>query len=64
MSDEGELLSCERCGAPLMGDPDDDPFGGPGGAPYCGECARNRDFAADVSALDMADSELDGMIDW
>jgi hypothetical protein len=64
VSCDDEVLFCERCGAPLVDDPDDDPIGGPRGTPYCGECARNRDFATDFSTLDLADGELDGMIDW
>ena len=46
-------LDCSRCGAPLGDDPDDDPLGGPYGQPLCGECERNRDFAADTETLDL-----------
>jgi hypothetical protein len=43
---------------------DDGPTGGPGGSALCGECDRNRNFEADLGALDAADGSLDGMIDW
>jgi hypothetical protein len=56
--------TCHRCGAPLDGDPDDEPDGGVDGLPLCGECGRNRDEAADFEAMDMADGELDGVIDF
>jgi hypothetical protein len=55
---------CHRCGAPLFGDPDDEPDGGIDGLPLCGECARNRDEAADFEMMDLHDGELDGVIDW
>jgi len=65
MTLEGEELEiCHRCGTPLLGDPDDDPSGGVDGLPLCGECERNRDEAADFAALDGADGELDGFIDF
>ena len=54
---------CGNCGTPLDDDPDDDPMGGPDGQPLCGECDRNRNFAADVETLDAADGELDGSFD-
>ncbi|MEX1296617.1 MAG: hypothetical protein AB1Z67_10635 [Candidatus Limnocylindrales bacterium] len=60
--DEPEL--CHRCGTALLDDPDDDPTGGPGGLPLCGECVRNRDEAADFGALDAMDGELDGSVDF
>ncbi len=65
MSLDGEELveQCGRCGEPLDGDPDDDPVGGAGGQPLCGECVRNRDEAADLGALDAMDGELDGSLD-
>lgn len=50
---------CHRCGAPLDGDPDDDPVGGPGGDPICGECERNRNFAADFETLEALEGEPD-----
>ena len=37
--------SCATCGSPLDGDPDDEPDGDAGMA-ICGECNRNRNFAA------------------
>ena len=58
-----ELELCGRCGAPLDGDPDEDPAGGPDGEPSCGECERNRNFAADFETLDAADGTLDGSLD-
>jgi hypothetical protein len=61
---EGDWLVCERCGTALGADPDDDPVGGPGGTPLCGECERNRDMEADLSMLDAQDGSIDGMIDW
>jgi len=65
VSSEGEWTEdCHRCGAPLSGDSDDDPGGGAGGLPICGECVRNRDAAADLEMIDMQDGELDGMIDF
>ncbi len=63
MSFEEEWLDCHRCGAPLLGDPDDEPDGGVDGLPMCGECVRNRDEAADFE-MDMQDGELDGMADF
>jgi hypothetical protein len=51
-------LYCATCGAPLDGDPDEDPTGD-AGRPICGECERNRDFFA----LDMLDGVLDGNYD-
>jgi hypothetical protein len=56
-------LDCHRCGAPLAGDLDDEPDGGVDGLLMCGECARNRDEAADFEMMDLADGELDGSID-
>ena len=64
MSPEDGWPNCERCGTPLRDDPDDDPVGGPGGSPLCGECVRNRDMEADLSMLDAQDGTIDGMIDW
>ncbi len=51
------ILYCATCGAPLTGDPDEDPTGD-AGMPICGECERNRDFFA----MDAADGDLDGEI--
>jgi hypothetical protein len=62
--EEDFTQNCHRCGAPLGGDPDDEPDGGADGLPLCGECARNRDEAADFEVMDMADGELDGVIDF
>jgi hypothetical protein len=58
-----QVLLCERCGRPLGDDPDDDPAGDPLG-PLCGECARVRDFEADVMYLDASDGSLDGEVEW
>ena len=57
-------LECHRCGVPLLGDPDDQSDGGPGGLPLCGACARMRDEEADLAMMDMRDGELDGIIEW
>jgi hypothetical protein len=57
-------LFCHRCGAQLLGDPDDAPDGGVDRLPLCGECVRNRDEAADLAMMDLRDGELDGIIDW
>lgn len=57
-------LECHRCGALLLGDPDDEPHGGAYGQPLCGACARNRNEEADLAMMDMRDGELDGIIDW
>ena len=62
--DTQDTLDCHRCGAPLLGDPDGQPDGRVDGLPICGECARNRDEAADFEMVDMSDGELDGMIDF
>ncbi len=43
MDDEADF--CATCGAELDGDPDEDPTGD-AGLPICGECERNRNFAA------------------
>jgi hypothetical protein len=40
--DLSEVLVCHRCGALLLGDPGDDPFGGPDLQPTCGVCDRRR----------------------
>ena len=61
---DDETLLCARCGAPLLDDPDDDPAGGPDGTPLCGECDRNRNFAADFAIMDMMDGDLDGTLDY
>jgi hypothetical protein len=37
--------TCATCGLPLDGDPDEE-FGGVAGLPICGDCRRNREFAA------------------
>ena len=49
-----KTVVCATCGAPLDGDPDEDPTGD-AGRPICGECERNRDFLA----LDIQDGDLD-----
>jgi hypothetical protein len=36
---------CATCGLQLDGDPDDEPDGD-AGLPICGDCNRNRNFAA------------------
>ena len=64
MSTEDDWLNCHRCGQPLGNDPDDEPDGGVDGLPMCGECDRNRNFEADLGALDAQDGSIDGMIDW
>lgn len=64
MSSDIDVQLCDRCGTPLGDDPDDDPVGGPGGSPWCGECVRNRDMEADLGALDAQDGAIDGMVDW
>lgn len=65
MTFEGDFTeNCHRCGAPIAGDPDDEPDGGTDGLPMCGECVRNRDEAADVEGMDMVDGELDGVIEF
>ena len=56
--------TCHRCRRPLGFDLDDEPEGGVDGLPMCGECARNRDEAADFEMMDLQDGELDGVIDW
>jgi hypothetical protein len=60
---DDDLETCHLCGSPLFDDPDDDPSGGVDGLPLCGGCVRNRDEAADLSAMDTWDGELDGTID-
>ena len=60
-SETGE--PCHRCGAPLGNDPDDEPDGGVDGLPMCGECARNRDEAADFEGSGLGDGEIDRVID-
>jgi len=64
VSPEREWLICHRCGSPLLDDPDDASDGGVDGLPLCGECARNRDEAADFEMMDLQDGELDGVVDW
>jgi hypothetical protein len=59
-----DVIFCDRCGAPLLDDPDDDATGGPDGTPLCGECDRNRNFAADFEVMDMMDGDLDGTLDF
>jgi hypothetical protein len=54
------LHACSRCRRLLQDDPDDDQVGAPGGAPMCGECARERDFEADRAWLDQQDGDIDG----
>ena len=62
MSNDEILLNCERCGTPLIDDPDDDPTAAPGEAPICGDCERNRNFEADLEALDAQDGAIDGRV--
>jgi hypothetical protein len=57
------VLPCQRCAPPLGDDPHDDPVGDPLG-PLCGECARVRDFEADLMFLDDQDGSLDGEAEW
>jgi hypothetical protein len=38
-------LACATCGRPLGTDPEDEPDGD-AGLPICGECNRERNFAA------------------
>jgi hypothetical protein len=54
---------CHRCGQPLGYDLDDERDGGPDGLPFCGECARNRDEAADLEASGLGDGEIDRVVD-
>jgi hypothetical protein len=61
---DAAVLACHRCGAPLLGDPEDEPEGDADGLAMCGECVRNRDEEADFAMMDMRDGELDGIIDW
>jgi hypothetical protein len=65
--DEDPFLICVACGRPLLDVPEDDPVG-TSGQPQCGECARERNFAA-VEELFLfgpddehpdPDNELDG----
>ncbi len=58
---------CVACGRPLLGDPEDDPIG-ESGLPLCGECNRERNFAA-IEELSLfapddehpdSDGDLDG----
>lgn len=51
-------LFCAGCGAPLIGDPDEDPTGD-AGMPICGNCARERDFFV----MDISDGVEDGNAD-
>ncbi len=57
------VLRCGQCGDALDGDPDDDLIGDMLG-PLCGECARIRDFEADLEQMDAADGSIDGLVDW
>ena len=56
--------NCHRCGQPLGTDPDDEPDGGSDGLPLCGECARNRDEAADFDESGLGEGEIDRVMDW
>jgi hypothetical protein len=58
------IPACSRCGRPLLGDPEDDPFGAADGGPICGECSRERNFEAEYAYLDQRDGSLDGTIEW
>jgi hypothetical protein len=62
--DDAWSVNCHRCGKPLGSDPDDEPDGGTDGLPMCGECARNRDEAADFEMSGLGDGEIDRVIDW
>ena len=55
---------CHRCGAPLLGDPDEEPDGGVDGLALCGECGRNRDESADFEMSGLAEGEIDRVSDW
>ena len=63
MSPEGEWVNCHRCGTPLGTDPDDEPDGGVDGLSMCGECARNRDEAADFDESGLGEGEIDRVAD-
>ena len=52
-----EPLACSACGRLLLADPDDDPVGRRG-LPLCGECNRERNFAA-VEELELFDDADD-----
>jgi hypothetical protein len=58
------VLDCHRCGAPLLGDPEDEPGDEADGLPLCGECVRNREEEADFAMMDLQDGDLDGIIEW
>lgn len=62
--DDTWSVNCHRCGKPLGSDADDEPDGGADGLPMCGECARNRDEAADFEMSGLGDGEIDRVIDW
>ena len=59
-----DWLGCPRCGAPLLGDPDDEPHGDAYGLPSCGACTSNRNEETDLAMMDMRDGNLDGIIEW
>jgi hypothetical protein len=44
-ADTMTVAACATCGRPLDGDPEDEPAGD-AGMPICGECNRERNFAA------------------
>jgi len=50
-----EPSACAHCGRLLLDDLEDDPVG-ESGPPLCGECNRNRNFAA-VEELDLFDDD-------
>lgn len=67
LDDGGEwqaaILYCGQCGDALGDDLDDDPMGDRVG-PLCGECARTRDFEAELESMDSADGSIDSDMDW
>jgi hypothetical protein len=61
---DAQAEDCHRCGQPLGSDLDDEPDGGVDGLPLCGECARNRDEAADFDESGLGEGEIDRVMDW
>ena len=58
-----EKEPCHRCGRLLGSDPDDETDGGSDGVPLCGECARNRNEAADFDGTGLGAGEIDRVVD-